>query len=60
MMSQYCQIALVALRKPCVRSVRCAAEAAGSQRGQGGVHRDGRDLHVPVRGVQRLLHQEPA
>lgn len=46
--------------KPCVHSVWFAAKAVGSQRGQGGVHSDGRDVHVSTRGVQRLFHQEPA
>lgn len=43
-----------------VRSALFAAEAAGPQRGQGGVHRDGRDVHGSPRGIQRLFHQEPA
>lgn len=46
--------------RPCVHSVWFAAKAVGSQRGQGGVHRDGRDVHVSTGGVQRLFHQEPA
>lgn len=37
-----------------------AAEAAGPQRGQGGIHCDGRNIHGFVRGVQRPLHQEPS
>ena len=60
-MSKYCQIAasLVVESLVCVCVVWCAAEAAWPQRGQGGVYRDGRDLHGSGRGVQRLLHQEP-
>lgn len=38
----------------------CAVKATGTQRGQGGVHRDGRHLYGPGWGIQRLLHQEPA
>lgn len=36
----------------------CTVEAAGPQRRQGGVHRDGWDVHGTCRRIQRLLHQE--
>ena len=35
-------------------------QAAGPQRGQGGVHRHGRDVYGAVRGIPRLLHPQPA